>query len=144
MKYWFDKILLNDIDCWECACLNKKYIIKEHVKLTLHTNPVQLRKEIDRDISNEPPELISENKLKYFYWRIIRRCKFANQIIDNHKIINPKEANRDYELLQEANDIEYVYKKLLEVPYSNLKLKTDDSLRKNKIAKIIQKKKKNG
>ena len=71
---------------------------------------------------------------------MICRCKFANQIIDNHKIINFKEANRDYELLKNASDKEYVYKTLIKVPYSNLRLKTDSLLRKNKIQRFLQKK----
>lgn len=47
MKYWFDKVLLGDIDTWECACMNKKFIIKEHVKLMMKTNSLQLRKNVD-------------------------------------------------------------------------------------------------
>jgi hypothetical protein len=141
MKYWFDKVLLGDIDCWECACLNKKFIIKEHVKLMMTTNPLQLRKEIDADLSINSPELISEEDLINMYWRVIRRCKFANQIIDNHKIVNPKEANKDYQLLHEANDKTYVYETLLDAPYKTLRLKTDDILRRSKIQKVLQKKK---
>ena len=33
-----------NMEAWECACLNKKFILKEHVKLMLVTNPLQLRK----------------------------------------------------------------------------------------------------
>lgn len=142
MKYWFDKVLLGDIDCWECACLNKKFIIKEHVKLMMTTSPLRLRKEIDKDLSIEPPlSLFDREELISFYWKRIKDCKFANQIIDNHKIINPKEANKDYKLLEEANDIKYVYDILIDVPYKNLKLKTDDMLKRSKIAKVLQKKK---
>ena len=34
------------IEAWECACLNKKFIIKEHVKLLMKTDPLGLRKQI--------------------------------------------------------------------------------------------------
>jgi hypothetical protein len=77
----------------------------------------------------------------YDLWSRIKDCKFALQIIDNHKIINPKEANKDYQLLKEAGDKIYTFKKLIEVPYQNLRLKTDDTLRRSKIEKILQKKK---
>lgn len=55
--------------------------------------------------------------------------------------MNPKEANKDYELLMNASDKAYTFKKLIEVPYQNLRLKTDDLLRRSKIEKILQKKK---
>jgi len=139
MKYWFDKVLLGDIDCWECACLNKKFIIKEHVKLMMNTNPLELRKYVD-SLRYKSDTAIEQASI-YSLWSDIRRCKFANQIIDNHKIVNPKEANKDYQLLQEANDKTYVYKTLIDVPYKNLKLKTDDILKRSKIKKIIQKRK---
>lgn len=139
MKCWFDKVLLGDIDCWECACLNKKFIIKEHVKLMMSTNPLRLRQYVD-SLRYKSDEAISQAGI-YGLWNDIKRCKFACQIIDNHKIVNFKEANKEYKLLQEANDIVYVYKKLFEVPYQNLKLKTDDMLRRSKIEKILQKKK---
>lgn len=139
MKYWFDKVLLGDLDCWECACLNKKYIIKEHVKLMMHTNLLELRKSIDNYIYKSDTSI--QQASTYSLWNTIKQCKFANQIIDNHKIVNPKEANKDYYLLEEANDKVYVYKKLIEVPYQNLKLKTDDLLKKSKIAKVLKKSK---
>lgn len=40
-----------------------------------------------------------------------------------------------------ASDKAYTFKKLIEVPYQNLRLKTDDLLRRSKIEKILQKKK---
>ena len=43
---WFNDVLNGSIEAWECACLNKKFIIKEHVKLLMKTDPLQLRKQI--------------------------------------------------------------------------------------------------
>lgn len=139
MKYWFDKVLLGDIDTWECACMNKKFIIKEHVKLMMKTNPLQLRKNVDA--LKYTSDTAIEQASVYELWSRIKDCKFALQIIDNHKIVNPKEANKDYELLMNASDKAYTFKKLIEVPYQNLRLKTDDLLRRSKIEKILQKKK---
>lgn len=138
MKYWFDKILLGDIDCWECACMNKKFIVKEHVKLIMNVNPLNLRKNVDC-LKYTSDSAVNQASV-YGLWSRIKDCKFANQIIDNHKIINFKEANKDYELLQEANDKAYVYKVLMDNAYKNLRLKTDDILRRSKIKKILQKK----
>ena len=105
----------------------------------MSTNPLRLRQYID-SIRHKSDEEIATAGI-YALWSDIRMCKFANQIIDNHKIVNSKEANKEYKLLQEANDIVYVYRKLMEIPYQNLKLKTDDILRRSKIQKILQKKK---
>ena len=43
---WFDDVMNGSIEAWECACLNKKFIIKEHVKLLMKTDPLGLRKQI--------------------------------------------------------------------------------------------------
>lgn len=105
----------------------------------MQTNSLRLREYIDA-IKHKSDEAIEQASI-YNLWNNIKCCKFANQIIDNHKIVNPKEANKDYYLLQDANDKVYVYKTLMEVPYKNLKLKTDDILKRSKIKKILQKKK---
>ena len=43
---WFDEVMNGSIEAWECACMNKKFIIKEHVKLLMKTDPLGLRKQI--------------------------------------------------------------------------------------------------
>ena len=42
---WFDKVLNNDIDTWICSCLNKKFIIKEHVKILIKPDVLKLRQQ---------------------------------------------------------------------------------------------------
>jgi hypothetical protein len=44
---WFEYVTDNKMLAWECACLPKKFIHKEHVKLLLQTNLLKLRKEFD-------------------------------------------------------------------------------------------------
>ena len=44
---WFNLVLQGSLEAWKCACLNRKYIIKEHVKLLVKTDPLKLRKIID-------------------------------------------------------------------------------------------------
>lgn len=78
---WFKLVEIGDIKAWECACLPKKYIIKEYVKLLLSTNPLQLRLNFDLKY-----KLYNENKLDLF--ELVKTLKFSNQIIENHKIVN--------------------------------------------------------
>ena len=44
---WFKMVLTGNILCWQCACLPKKYVIKEYVKILMHSDPIQLRKDFD-------------------------------------------------------------------------------------------------
>ena len=44
---WFKLITNGEILPWICACINKKYILKEYIKLLMTTNPLQLRKCFD-------------------------------------------------------------------------------------------------
>lgn len=104
-KEWFDKVTRSDLQAWECACLPKKFIHKEHVKLLLSTNPLQLRKDFEESLDLE--YLVAANDfLKGEYkswkkrlWSLIKEVKFINQIIQNHKIVNFKEANVEYDTL---------------------------------------------
>ena len=40
---WFIKVLNCEVLVWQCSCLNRKFIIKEHVKLVLSTDALKLR-----------------------------------------------------------------------------------------------------
>lgn len=137
IDYWFQKVLNGDLDCWECACLNKKFIVKEHVKLMMTTNPITLRNYIDLELVNKY-NLTPDNT--EYIWNVIKDCKFANQIIENHKIINFKEANKDYFFLQNTLDISEAYNKLIFVPYQRLKQNTDELIKKKKIERLLRKK----
>ena len=135
IKDWFDKVLNNDLICWEAACINKKFIIKEHVKLMMQTNPLQLRKEIDEKKKN----LFQNEPTIDKFWELIKDCKFAVQIIDNHKIVNFKEANPEF-LDVTIEDVKLEI--FNELPcYKELKQRTDELLRQSKIKKILQKEK---
>ena len=63
IKNWFKMVLDNKIPAWECACLNKKYIKKEYVKLILKTDIVKLIKDL-----------------------MVRRLALGNHVMD-HKFI---------------------------------------------------------
>ena len=80
-----------DIDAWECACLNKKFIYKEHVKLLMETNPLKLRLNFDslrKNLESEAQIFFKRNDFKNAkkcYWYIIKSVMFTNQILENMK-----------------------------------------------------------
>lgn len=122
-----------------CACINKKYIIKEHVKLTMSTNPLQLRKNFEQykmDMFSLIDDDIESNK--YTYWNLINNLKLTNQIIENHKIANFKVASNDYNELYKCTDLETLketFHSLFLNNYKLLKKSTDSLLQKEKIEK---------
>ena len=132
LNEWFNIVLNGDLIGWECACLNKKYIIKEHVKLLMKTNPLQLKKTIrTQRLSNETYSDI--NILRY--WELIKNIKFAIQIIENHKIVNFKEAKNDYFNLLKCESIEEI-SEYINKSYQTLKDLTDGMLLQERIKEI--------
>lgn len=132
LNEWFNIVLNGDLIGWECACLNKKYIIKEHVKLLMKTNPLQLKKTIrTQRLSNETYSDI--NILRD--WELIKNIKFAIQIIENHKIVNFKEAKNDYFNLLKCESIEEI-SEYINKSYQILKDLTDGMLLQERIKEI--------
>ena len=99
---WFEKVAKNDIQAWECACLKPKFILKEHVKLLLKTDTIQLIKNIIKQV----PMLVQYSVNSKRSWDFIKDLLFTQQIIDNHKIVNFKEANNYRETLNTLNQQE--------------------------------------
>ena len=132
LNEWFNIVLNGDLIGWECACLNKKYVIKEHVKLLMKTNPLQLKKTIrTQRLSNETYSDI--NILRD--WELIKNIKFAIQIIENHKIVNFKEAKNDYFNLLKCESIEEI-SEYINKSYQILKDLTDGMLLQERIKEI--------
>ena len=134
---WFDEVTNGSIEAWECACMNKKFIIKEHVKLLMKTDPLGLRRQIVK-MDNS----ITEESNPKDMWKVVAYCKFANQIIENHKIINFKEANPERKTIlnMASGDPTFLeYKLCLYKPLEKLKASTDGMLKKELQSKIVQK-----
>lgn len=96
---WFKMVLDNKIPAWECACLNKKFIKKEYVKLILKTDIIKLIK-----------DLIIRRQVLFNYlddykivWYFVKDVLFTQQIIDFHKITDFKEANKYYNDIKNAD-----------------------------------------
>lgn len=95
---WFSMVLDNKIPTWECAFLNKRFIFKEYVKLNLELNTVKLIK----NLIVKKKSLTESSDYKEI-WYFIKDLLFAQQIIDCHKIIDFKEANKYRESLKSAD-----------------------------------------
>ena len=74
---WFNKVTNGELIAWECSCLNRKYIIKELVKLPVSVKPIQLRNEVESLYNTTADNDINVNSC----YNIIRNCRFAIQII---------------------------------------------------------------
>lgn len=136
LNNWFDSVLHGDLIGWECACLNKKYIIKEHVKLLMTTNPLQLRKNIDS--YKNIVDVLGNTRTDLFF-NLVKDIRFAIQIIQNHKIINYKEAASDYNLIKNAESLEEL-EQIVNKPYEVLKSLTDGMIKQEILKKANAKK----
>lgn len=149
IEQWFNLVLNNELIAWECACLNKKFIHKEHVKLMLTTNPLQLRKIYEFNINASIEKAIrfinDKNTLsgQKLLWTIVKNVMFSNQIIENHKIINFKEPADSYRQIVngQISDLSTIIDTFKSEMYPHLerfKKYTDEMLAKSKLKSIKQ------
>ena len=140
---WFKLVINGEILPWICACIDKKYILKEHVKLLMTTNPLQLRKCFDTIKTQILSDLEEIELSKQFnLWKIILFARFCNQIIENHKIVNFKNSANDYQELRkytDDNELLNAFNALITPEINLLYKSTDGLLKREKIAKIQQK-----
>lgn len=145
IKDWFAIVMNSNILAWECACLPKRFVHKEHVKLLMQTNPLELRKTYEAEKHAcllrynsflEQNAIISAQQELFNLFKLI---KFSNQIIENHKIVNFKSLASDYRniVTGELYDLNWFNNYILE-ELELFKKYTDDVLRKDKIKKIIK------
>ena len=140
---WFKLVVNGEILPWICACIDKKYILKEYVKLLMTTNPLQLRKCFEATrvqiLSNLGETEFSK---RFNLWKIILFARFCNQIIENHKIVNFKNSANDYQELRkytDDNELLNAFNALITPEINLLYKSTDGLLKREKIAKIQQK-----
>lgn len=141
---WFKLVINGEILPWICACIDKKYILKEYIKLLMTTNPLQLRKCFDTT-KNQILSNIEEIELKQFnLWKIILFARFCNQIIENHKIVNFRNSVSDYQELKKYNNFDEllnIFNTLISSELNLLYKSTDELLKQEKITKLQQKNK---
>lgn len=115
MHEWFKMVSDNNILCWIFSCIDKKYKVKEYVKLTIPLDVLKLRKNMLESLkySNYSSYQNLDDCLDSMYMDIIT-LDLTNQIIKNHKIINLQNSsvhckslnNCDYdETLEKYNKI---------------------------------------
>lgn len=144
---WFQLVLKNSMITWICMCLPKKYIIKEHVKLYMQPNLLYIRRNFD-DIFTSRHEcainrLLDEGNTltaQKAVWEKCKFIKFANQIIDNNKIVNFKEVAEDYKQIVDGqvtdfNQIKDAFTKCCQKELDRFLTYTDHLIRLNKINK---------
>ena len=140
---WFKLVINGEILPWICACIDKKYILKEYVKLLMNTNPLQLRKCFDATKTQILSNLgETESSKRFNLWKIILFARFCNQIIENHKIVNFKNSANDYQELRkytDDNELLNTFNTLITSEINLLYKSTDGLLKREKIAKIQQK-----
>lgn len=104
---WFERVKVGNIEAWICACLNRKFIIKEYVKLMMQTNPVQLRQDINF-LAFTTKSLLEDKveDIKSQLFDTIAYTIFARQIVENHKIVNFAEPAKYYEELNDKMSLE--------------------------------------
>ena len=142
---WFKLVINGEILPWICACIDKKYILKEYIKLLMTTNSLQLRKCFDIT-KNQILSNLGETELskQFNLWKIILFARFCNQIIENHKIVNFRNSANDYRELRKYNnfdDLLNVFNALITPELNLLYKSTDELLKQEKIAKLQQKNK---
>lgn len=145
MQDWFKQVLNCSLEAWECACLNKKFIYKEHVKLMMTADFYKLREWFDSSYKlciDRYEFLILHNRDKEAretLWTIIKNIKLINQILVSHKIVNFKEASPEYDILMnyEENLIDK-FQELLYRPLEYLKKVTDGIKKQKKLTKFIE------
>ena len=93
-KEWFNMLINSEIITWICSCLDKKFIIKEHVKLLGMRDDLKIRNNFDRDIDLCCVKINSSDNKEQLAFDLLVKLLFSHQIMDFNKIVNfgePKE-----------------------------------------------------
>ena len=89
---WFKKVINSEIISWICSCLDKKFIIKEHVKLLGMKNDLKIRQNMERMISENLPIITNlvndgqDDEARYLAYTILLYLNLSHQILDFNKI----------------------------------------------------------
>lgn len=145
MQDWFQHVLDCSLDAWECACLDKKFIYKEHVKLMMTADFYKLREWFDASYKANIERykfLVLNNREKEarkVLWYIIKDVILINQILVNHKIVNFKAANGAYNILMNTKENPFeVFEVQFQEPFKYLKSATNGIKKQKKLTKFIE------
>lgn len=96
----------------------------------MHTDPLKLRLQIDQLLKDPTPKN---------YCSILKKIKFAIQIIENHKIVNFKDGNGECKLIKSSSPDLSAFINLITPSYNILKKLTNGILEKSKYERLVQK-----
>ncbi len=112
----------------------------------METNPLKLRLNFDslkKNLESEANIFLNRGDFKNAkkcYWHIIKSAMFTNQILENHKIVNFKEAEPYFNILIETendnNILVDIYNQLLDKSLCFLRKVTDGIKKKYLIDKF--------
>lgn len=135
---WFAMVDECHILPWICACLNKKYVKKEYVKLLMATDPLKIRMRTNAMLQTTPDTIEDRQLVAVF-------LTLYDQILENHKIINfnsPQKVATQTAFIKEGNYLNW----LLDGPAKRVLNMTDgvwkkyeDKCKEERIQQIINK-----
>lgn len=96
----------------------------------MHTDPLKLRLQIDQLLKDPIPKN---------YCSILKKIKFAIQIIENHKIVNFKDGNGECKAIKNLNPDLSAFINLITPSYNILKKLTNGILEKSKYERLVPK-----
>ena len=145
IQLYFKYITNNDLTAWILSCLDKKYIIKEHVRLLVNFDILKIRKNIDdtykllSDLLYRDFDVCSITEIKAVYSKIYKYLVYANQVIDNHKIINYHVVGPGLEKINQIKTgyINDCYSEVIK-PEMNMLIAKTELLRKKEILKKLK------
>lgn len=108
IQLYFKYITNCDITAWILVCLNRKYVIKEHVKIILNYDLLKLRKSIDKEMTFFKTFLDNNADIedyKTVYLKLYKYITLANQVIENHKITNYRILGSGLNKINSTEDI---------------------------------------
>ena len=135
---WWEMMNENTLLTWICSCMDKKHIIKQHVKLIIPIDVLKLRRNILDQLKYSDyqsyPDL--DDCLTEMIMDIVG-LNLTNQIIENHKIVNLQSPSKEFKLIQNCNDYYSCLNKYKEIINKGLKIlhKNTDDLYKQELVK---------
>lgn len=135
IQLYFKYINDNDLIAWILTCLDKKYIIKEHVKLLVNFNILKLRKSVEALFNNY--DCYYDEDYIAFYSKLYKYSFFANQIIENNKIINYHAVGKGLIKIHKTHPIDsFIYENTVNPEFKKFMERTEPFKRREILKKL--------
>lgn len=135
IQLYFKYINDNDLIAWILTCLDKKYIIKEHIKLLVNFNILKLRKSVEALFNNY--DCYYDEDYIAFYSKLYKYSFFANQIIENNKIINYRAVGKGLIKIHKTSPIDsFIYENTVNPEFKKFMERTEPFKRREILKKL--------